>query len=344
MSKPDDDELEDFLAGRGSLHAAWLESAQQTPPAALDAAVLAQAQAAVVPLVRRSRSARWRLPLSLAASLVLSLGLLQRLGEQPEVKKAMAPARDESGPVSDQLASAVVVMAPATTDEPALETSPAPVAKSKAALPMAIMPPPQRQAAGAAVAVAEPVPAPAAAPPPAELAADRQPPAVAESRSAALADAVPPPEPAAKTAMAPRAAEAQARARAAPEMSGASRSSSASAALAAAVEQDAGNSESAFAGRYLNAAGVVLVLNPDEPQRYAISLRLPASAGGAERLLQASVRFEKGRAQIRAAATAEPPCDLRLIGLPGELLIEAECTTPFAGRYLRSDRQTAPGR
>lgn len=78
---PDDHELEDFLAGRGPHAARYRAAASERPPAALDALVLAQARDSLPP--RRGGLQRWRLPLSLAATLVLGIGLVTRVQREP---------------------------------------------------------------------------------------------------------------------------------------------------------------------------------------------------------------------------------------------------------------------
>lgn len=86
----DDHELEAFLARRSELSRLYRETPLQAP-AEFDAAVLAAARAAVlaapVPAARRpgqlGRLRRWRLPLSLAASLLVGIGVLREVRQDP---------------------------------------------------------------------------------------------------------------------------------------------------------------------------------------------------------------------------------------------------------------------
>lgn len=95
---PDDRELEEFLAGQGPQLARYRAASRECPPSALDARVLAQARAALPP--RRGVWQAWRLPLSLAATLVLGFGLVSRVQREPQPPPAAAPApqADAVGP------------------------------------------------------------------------------------------------------------------------------------------------------------------------------------------------------------------------------------------------------
>ncbi|WP_439638391.1 hypothetical protein [Nevskia sp.] len=88
MTEPDDDDrlLDAFLDRRSPLASAWRDEATagQGAPASLDAAILAAAAAElsdaakpVTPPRRPTRLRRWRLPVSLAASLLVSIGVLR---------------------------------------------------------------------------------------------------------------------------------------------------------------------------------------------------------------------------------------------------------------------------
>lgn len=92
---PDDEELEDFLAGRHPLGKAYREaSGNETAPARLDAAILDAARAAVrAPRLRRPR---WVQPVAVAATLALSLGVLMNLWRDPVTREQIAPTA-ESG-------------------------------------------------------------------------------------------------------------------------------------------------------------------------------------------------------------------------------------------------------
>ncbi len=121
---PDDDrELDDFLAGRSELSRLYRDDAANVrAPAALDAAVLAAAQTAAAvtgkPMTRRWR--RWRLPLSLAASMLVGIGVLR------EARQLPAPLPQSA----DALAVAAAV-APPVEPAPALAPAPAPRAEVK---------------------------------------------------------------------------------------------------------------------------------------------------------------------------------------------------------------------
>lgn len=92
---PDDRELEEFLAGQGPQLARYRAASRECPPSALDARVLAQARAALPP--RRGVWQAWRLPLSLAATLVLGFGLVSRVQREPQPPPAAAPAPQADG-------------------------------------------------------------------------------------------------------------------------------------------------------------------------------------------------------------------------------------------------------
>lgn len=91
---PDDRELEEFLAGQGPQLARYRAASREQPPPALDAQVLAQARAALP--ARRGVLQGWRLPLSLAATLVLGFGLLSRVQREP-LPPAVSPAQQADG-------------------------------------------------------------------------------------------------------------------------------------------------------------------------------------------------------------------------------------------------------
>jgi hypothetical protein len=77
--------LDDYLRGDAPLTRAYREIAREEPPARLDAAILAQAKAAVAP--RRGGKPRWLMPLSLAATVALAVGV------------ALFMAREGAGPL-----------------------------------------------------------------------------------------------------------------------------------------------------------------------------------------------------------------------------------------------------
>ena len=98
----DDRPLEDFLARRSELSRLYRESPTEAP-AALDAAIIAAARAAVAPATVASRDTeapgrradsravrRWTVPLSLAASLVLGVGVLRQVQQDPAARAVIA--------------------------------------------------------------------------------------------------------------------------------------------------------------------------------------------------------------------------------------------------------------
>jgi len=102
--KPDE---RDALLAEAALGRAYREAAAESPPAALDARILAAAERAVQPPPRRF-ARRWAVPLSLAAVVMLSIGVVLRIvhegafenPEQLSTPPAVAPAeptvREES--------------------------------------------------------------------------------------------------------------------------------------------------------------------------------------------------------------------------------------------------------
>lgn len=122
---PDDDrELDDFLAGRSELSRLYRDDAASVrAPAALDAAVLAAAQASatftVTGKATTRRWRRWRIPLSLAASMLIGIGVLREARELP-------------APLPQSADAPVVAAAVAPAVEPA--TAPPAEAKPQAAV------------------------------------------------------------------------------------------------------------------------------------------------------------------------------------------------------------------
>ena len=89
MSIPDDTLLDDFLAGQGEVARAYRAAPAPAAPVALDAAILAAAQAAP----RRVRDTRWRIPLAMVGSFVLGSALMNRLAQESSpVPDAAAPS------------------------------------------------------------------------------------------------------------------------------------------------------------------------------------------------------------------------------------------------------------
>ncbi|MET3134267.1 hypothetical protein AAKU55_004562 [Oxalobacteraceae bacterium GrIS 1.11] len=161
-----DAELEAWLQGRGELADLLRALPQAGPSAELDAAILAAAETALAPAPaandavmpdaqRRAASSfmsRWKLPLALAASLLLTVNMIGLRWFMS------APTTFPAAPPSVEMAPAPVTAAAAA---PAPAPAPAPAAET-AALP-APEPGVKRQAASGALARSEPNPKPGTA-------------------------------------------------------------------------------------------------------------------------------------------------------------------------------------
>ena len=104
---PDDRELDALLAREGRVHAAWRDASTGEPPAALDDAIRAAARRAVRAGPRPAGAAfaaRWRVPLSIAAVLVVSATLTLLLSERgehvPGAELRSAPVAPEADAVA----------------------------------------------------------------------------------------------------------------------------------------------------------------------------------------------------------------------------------------------------
>lgn len=104
----------------------YAQAPGEEPPAALDAAILAQARSAVQASAPRSSATRWRAPLATAAVLVLSvIVVLNVQREQPEVLSVAGPApqppmslQGQAGKATEAPAApaaAALIVAPTTT-------------------------------------------------------------------------------------------------------------------------------------------------------------------------------------------------------------------------------------
>lgn len=202
MTEPDDDDrlLDDFLDRRSPLASAWRDEAAagQGAPAALDAAILAAAAAErseaakrVTPPRRLTRLRRWRLPVSLAASLLVSIGVLREglrdAAAPPPRAAVLAPL-----PTPVQQAPQDLPMAAAEFAPPEETAKRAPLPAPTA--PAAPLPPDSRPEIAA---LPSPMPSP---PPPAESQARS--PAESLAESAAVSPAESSAEPAAERAAA----------------------------------------------------------------------------------------------------------------------------------------------
>src|SRR3989344_7344145 len=132
--KKDDRLLDEYLRGDSPLSRVYRETGREEPPAHLDAAILAQAKAAVG--ARRSKP-RWFMPLSLAATVVLSVGvvlLMSREGVTPVPMETPSPMPDAlvSKPTAPT-APAVIEKAPAVTPKATVAPKEVPVVTPKEA-------------------------------------------------------------------------------------------------------------------------------------------------------------------------------------------------------------------
>lgn len=123
MTDPDDRELQTYLEGDHPLRTRYRAESGETPPPALDDAILAQARAAAP---RRRARRRWAVPLGLAATLVIGLPLGWQLWQTPEAQVAFTPpppapaqadAMAEAGVVADRAAPAAPPPAAKTGDD-----------------------------------------------------------------------------------------------------------------------------------------------------------------------------------------------------------------------------------
>lgn len=336
---PDDHELEDFLAGRGPHRARYRAASPEQAPATLDAAVLAQARAAVA--VAPSASvlrgpSRWRLPLSLAATLVLGLGLVSRVQREalvpPSAPQAPAAAvdaftaADAPAPAAKQEQQVLASAAP-IAEVGRLESAPkealakAPVAENRAlavaeqdrrdssgSLRQAESQPLKAEAAAPVVAAAEPPPPPAKSAPALPAAAA---PSVA---GMAMADAAAPAAPpaAAMAAPAPR-VELQAKRRAS---------------VTAFAAQPASR-----VGRYHAESGAELELLAEA--RFTLSI--PSEEGLTTRLSGRRLQ-ESRRERLWPDTEGALPCALWLESEPETtemLQLRSDCENRFAGIYRR---------
>jgi hypothetical protein len=138
---PDDRELEDFLAGRSAVSRAYRADAeQQAAPAALDAPVLARAEA---PVAQARRLQRWRLPMTLAASVVVAVGVLRLAVNEPAVRApSMADAAMPAHPERAR-GDLAATPEPASAEAKAAPTAPAPASAEVAEdAPATLAPPP----------------------------------------------------------------------------------------------------------------------------------------------------------------------------------------------------------
>lgn len=113
--RPEDQSLEDYLQGRDGLSARYAELPMPQPLAELDARILAAAreslpvvasQPATATIIPLPNTRRWRLPLALAATVLLSVSVTLKLWEQPGVRMEAQMAAPEAPSVAAPAAPA----------------------------------------------------------------------------------------------------------------------------------------------------------------------------------------------------------------------------------------------
>ena len=130
--KPTDTKRVDLLPGEAEVAHTYRAAAKDEPPASLDVKILAEARRAVAkPKAHGPFGGRWAIPLSTAATIVLSLGVVLLLSEQGALNQ-----RDDRAPLlsEEALPQELARHAPAAPPAPALSVAKAP-AKAKQALP-----------------------------------------------------------------------------------------------------------------------------------------------------------------------------------------------------------------
>jgi hypothetical protein len=132
--KPTDTQHENSLPGEAGMARVYRAAAQDAPPASLDARILAEAQRAVAkPKARGPFGAHWAIPLSTAAVIVLSLGVVLLLSEQGALNhRDVSVSIVAEAPLEASARSASAE--PPASPAPALPTAEAP-AKAKRAAP-----------------------------------------------------------------------------------------------------------------------------------------------------------------------------------------------------------------
>jgi hypothetical protein len=202
---PEDSELEALLAREGRLARAWREASREEPSPATDAAVRAAARRAVHagPRARHGPfSARWRVPLSVAALLVVSgtltLLVAERREHVPEAALDAPSARPPAAPAAPPTAPAPRAEEQKSAEALAPDTAPGAGAPRARQLPVspqaadesrkALRDAPEKRGtvaphAAREVPPLESAPAPATPAAPAREYADTRAPAATQSRS-----------------------------------------------------------------------------------------------------------------------------------------------------------------
>jgi hypothetical protein len=165
--KTTDTKRDDLLPGEASMARVYRAAAQDMPPATLDALILAEARRAVAkPKARGPFGGHWAIPLSTAAVIVLSLGVVLLLSEQGALNQRDEIARLYSEAPPQEPAAGIPVAPPASS-EPAPPAAEVP-AKAQPALSETaqgvVAPPATRSSAPEAKMTERTAAAPAAAP------------------------------------------------------------------------------------------------------------------------------------------------------------------------------------
>lgn len=113
-----DELLDEYLRGDSPLSRVYRETGREEPPARLDAAILAQAQGG--PAAHRGGKPRWLMPLSLAATLVLAVGVvlfMVREGAGPLPPEELMPVKapETKAPAPGPAAPVVIEKSPVVT-------------------------------------------------------------------------------------------------------------------------------------------------------------------------------------------------------------------------------------
>lgn len=121
---PDEQELQRFLGGDSEVSRAYREAVQaERAPPELDAVIAEMAQRELL-LARRPRSLRWARPMALAATLLLSLGLLMSLWRDPPSQGKVLMQAPEPQPRAEGMVSPAPSPASAPAAPPPAMTQP----------------------------------------------------------------------------------------------------------------------------------------------------------------------------------------------------------------------------
>lgn len=115
--RTDDKRLDEYLRGDSPLTRAYREVGREEPPASLDARILAEARGGKA--APRGGKPRWLMPLSLAATVVLSVGIVLFMTRQ-----GATPLPMESAPVAEVPAPAAKPSTSSAAPAPAPKAAP----------------------------------------------------------------------------------------------------------------------------------------------------------------------------------------------------------------------------